>query len=243
MSNTIDATDRLIDELQNAVKTEPITVNGHNFVTRPVFDIPDQPLPARLAVHSLSAIVEYVNSAMDGEEPFLVVVETPALAAVYGALNEDEKRPCFLQSQAIACNFGFGSYMGIESFIIALVAQFADTDDSEKLIELCGTLDDSSVVTVQDDGVTQTVQAKVGISRRGNVTVPKRVSLRPYRTFRDVDVQPESDFVFRLKRKEGELPQAALFEADGGLWQHSAIEKCKSFLALGIPKDKAVIIG
>lgn len=44
-----------------------------------------------------------------------------------------------------------------------------------------------------------------------------RVTLRPYRTFLEVE-QPESEFLLRL-REGGKI---GLFEADGGMWKQQA---------------------
>lgn len=56
-----------------------------------------------------------------------------------------------------------------------------------------------------------------------------RRTLRPYRTFREVE-QPASEFVFRLRSLNGEVPWCALFEADGGKWKLDAVLKIKAWL-------------
>jgi len=80
-----------------------------------------------------------------------------------------------------------------------------------------------------DDGVTQAVEAKTGIARVENVTVPNPVTLRPYRTFLDVAEQPKCLFVFRMRQAD-KGPECALFEADSGLWKLEAIRQIKDWL-------------
>jgi len=56
------------------------------------------------------------------------------------------------------------------------------------------------------------------------------IRLRPYRTFREIE-QPASLFVLRLQKgRDGELPRAALFEADGGQWKLEACQAIKHWL-------------
>ncbi len=246
MSTNFEATDRLIDEIQNAVKAQVVTVDGHELVDG---DLKLPPLPRTaeaLGVHSLSALAEYVNTQKDQNAeatPFLVSIKSPTKAIVYQWLDLNRQREKFLVAEAIVTNFQFGQYQGVEQFIIGLQTQFAETEDQAAILELVSKIADEATVAYEDDGITQKVTAKVGIARQANVTVPRIVSLRPYRTFKDVDRQPDGKFLLRLQRAEGKPPQAALFEADGGLWQNDAIAFIKSYLEANIEEGKAIIIG
>ena len=68
-----------------------------------------------------------------------------------------------------------------------------------------------------------------GITRVAEAPVPNPIKLRPYRTFLEVE-QPASLFVFRLRENKEAGIQAALFEADGGMWENLARLKIKDFL-------------
>ena len=72
-------------------------------------------------------------------------------------------------------------------------------------------------VTSEDNGVTQTVEARKGIALKAREQVKPRVPLCPFRTFLEVE-QPESEFLVRM-REGGEI---GLFEADGGMWKLDA---------------------
>ena len=74
------------------------------------------------------------------------------------------------------------------------------------------------------------------MAKVADVVVPNPVTLAPYRTFLEVE-QPASKFIFRIK----EGGQLALFEADGGAWQHEAILNIKNYLIEQL-KDNNVII-
>jgi hypothetical protein len=63
------------------------------------------------------------------------------------------------------------------------------------------------------------------VAFREQVEVKARLSLKPIRTFRELD-QPASDFIFRVKNGGG----FALFEADGGAWKIAAINAIAAWL-------------
>lgn len=247
MSNNLEITDRLIDEVQKAVETRVITINDRPFVTQQVFEAPLPPMPAALVVHSLSAVADYINQQLDyGEDndaPFLVQIQSPTTVLVGNWLDMTQRRSFVLKSEAIVGSFAFGQYRNVEDFIVAMQSQFAETEHLPLIIKLVSSLTDESVVSFKDDGVTQQVSGRVGIARESSVTIPRIVTLRPYRTFRDVVRQPDGQFLLRVKRDEGKPPQATLFEADGGLWQNDAIAFIKSYLEEQIDDGKAIIIG
>ena len=82
-----------------------------------------------------------------------------------------------------------------------------------------------------DDGLTQRVTARAGVTRREVVDLPNPVTLRPFRTFMDIE-QPASLFVLRLNAgQDGEQPTVSLTEADGGAWKNQVIASIKEFFA------------
>jgi len=113
---------------------------------------------------------------------------------------------------------------------VALQTLFVETPERAQVLAIVGNLKEEQVRQSDDDGITQTVTGRAGIVLGKDVKIPNPVSLRPYRTFREVE-QPESKFVLRLTQgKEGELP-CALFEADGGAWKLEAMLKIRTYLA------------
>ena len=85
--------------------------------------------------------------------------------------------------------------------------------------------------TLADDGVTQSVTARVGIAKLGEAELPNPIRLTPIRTFPELD-QPSSLFVLRVRSGAAGsgLPLAALFESDGGAWQNEAIRAACDWL-------------
>jgi len=135
--------------------------------------------------------------------------------------------------------FKFGQYYDVEMFIIALQSLFVQDDITALILKLVGNIKDEGVSNFCDDGVTQQVKAKTGISLVSNVPVPNPVTLRPYRTFMEIQ-QPASTFVFRIKGNKDEAPLCALFEADGRMWRLKAIKEIKSWLEFELPGVKII---
>ena len=83
---------------------------------------------------------------------------------------------------------------------------------------------------ISDDGISQRVTVRDGVVRVNDVVIKNPVYLRPFRTFCEID-QPESPFILRIKNSDGKgVPEIALYEADGGLWKHRAIQGIQAYL-------------
>src|SRR5690606_26037278 len=113
-----------------------------------------------------------------------------------------------------------------------LQSAFVKNDDRDVILKVVGNVKEEDVKTYGDDGVSQSVTAKVGVATVGQVEVPNPVSLKPYRTFAEVE-QPESEFIFRMKNG----PRCSLFEADGGAWKLQAISNIKSYLSAALEEE------
>jgi len=190
----------------------------------------------------LTGLVDYLRSNYDELDSVLVHVESPTEVSVYSTFSRDFERNHYIQASALLPVIPFGRFLDLEAFNILIQSCFVPNDDRANVLRIVGNVKEENVTTVGDDGVTQQVTAKTGIATVGNVLVPNPVRLKPYRTFVEV-VQPESEFVFRMRSG----PEAALFEADGGAWKLEAIQRIKEYLAEAlaeqIANDFVTIIG
>lgn len=109
--------------------------------------------------------------------------------------------------------------------IIALKSVFNPSDGVEYIIDLLKKVTEESNVSTDDNGISQSVEAKKGIALKENIEIKQRVILAPFRTFLEVN-QPESEFILRLK----EGAQVLLKEADGGAWELAAKKAIKEYL-------------
>jgi hypothetical protein len=128
-----------------------------------------------------------------------------------------------------------------EDFILGLQVRFADADERKRVLALLSNVKHETVKTALDDGVTQVVQARAGVALISDVAVPNPILLTAYRTFRDI-TQPSSLFVLRVQAgRAGGLPEVGLFEADGGAWRLSSIERIQEWLVAALPAGVAVL--
>lgn len=126
--------------------------------------------------------------------------------------------------------FPFGQFLSIEEFLIAAQSRILHDEALRSVLAVVGNIQDGHVKTLEDDGVTQVVAAKTGVARLSNMKIENPVTLRPYRTFREID-QPASPFILRFRPGGAEsLPTVALFEADGGSWKIEAIDGIAGYL-------------
>lgn len=220
------------------VRTEQI--GDQMFSTQPLHKVV-QSRPAALTVNSLSGLVEYLQSKFDGDTPTMVHVISPTEVIAFSTFNRDFARNEFIKAEAMLPTFQFDSWYDTESFNIKLQSCFVKNEDRDIMLKVVGNIKEESVNTYGDDGVSQSVTAKVGVATVASVAVPNPVLLQPYRTFVEVE-QPDSDFVFRMK----DGPRCALFEADGGAWKLEAMQNVKAYLshalAPQIKEGKVVVI-
>ncbi|MGI2748397.1 hypothetical protein ACRS52_06475 [Bacillus cytotoxicus] len=219
---------KYVVELGN-VKTQDI--NGQIFSTQPLHVV-EEPTARSFTVRSLSGLVDYVKSGFDVNEPLMIHVASPTLVTCFTAINGNYSRSTFVRTEALVPEFDFGHWYKVEKFIISLQSAFVKNDDRDVMLRVVGNITEENVKTYGDDGVSQSVVAKSGVATVAEVAVPNPVSLKPYRTFTEVD-QPESDFVFRMQ----DGPSCSIHEADGGAWKLEAIGNIKKYLVENLSEE------
>lgn len=206
-------------------------VGEQTYSTQEIYSI-EEPLAKTLTVNTLTGLVDYIKSNFDGERKLIVHVESPTSVIAYDSLNNDKKRNKYILASALLPEFSFGRFHDVENFIINLQAGFVKSDDRDIVLKVAGTVTEENVRATNDDGVTQQVTARVGIQTKAPLEVPNPVTLRPYRTFIEVE-QPASNFIFRMQNG----PKMALFEADGGAWKNKAITEVAKFLSFNLKSE------
>lgn len=231
-----------IDKVLALAAVQQMEIDGREYTDRAVVPV-RLPEPVVLGLHTLTGIEEYLRENPDGLEldQVLIHVEGPTSVRLFSRLSGSfEQRKGYLRATHEMPVFKFGAYMDIETFIIELQAKFVQDEQTAAILQLMGTITEGLIRTYADDGVTQEITAKNGIGRVENRPVPNPVTLLPYRTFNEIR-QPEGRFVFRLRPGQGDRPQAALFEADGGAWQLEAIRSIREWLRDAVPDEVVVI--
>lgn len=193
------------------------TVQG-TFSDKDLYRIENK-LADTIVLLSLSGLAEMIKQEINEYNlPLFVRATSAERVHVFGAIRDDMQREMPYTAIAKFIGFDYDRYMSIENMIIGLKSRFAPTEDRDYLVQLLGNITDQQSVQTKDDGITQSATVKSGIQLVGEQRIKPIVSLKPYRTFLEVE-QPESDFLIRLK--DG---SAALFEADGGAWEREAVK-------------------
>lgn len=196
------------------------------------------PVTEAICLCTLSGLVaSYVEADKNPDLSYLVHVTSESRVEIISdVFGPNRQRETYAVASPILDGFVFGRYTDLETFIIALQSQFVQDQTTAAILKLVGNIKDEKVKTTADDGVSQQVTARVGISRVENVPVPNPVSLAPFRTFPNID-QPVSRFVLRLQSGAGSgtEPKVALFEADGGAWRNEAMANIQEFLNEALP--------
>lgn len=202
------------------------TINGETYSDNDLYRIaPHVDRPACLEVTGLDSIVKLVRNELDMFDnlPLFIRVDGARKVSVFSTYDDVMRRDNLYNAVCDVPGFrdGFREY---EKSIIELRSRFAPGEGVDYLLDLLSRMSKENGVTTRDNGVSQEVEARQGISLKTMVTIRPRVSLRPYRTFLEVE-QPASEFLLRLD-DDGNV---GLFEADGGMWEMEAKKNICAF--------------
>lgn len=188
-----------------------------------------------LQVSSLTSLVLFLSERFRAEPKsgkLLIHVESPTKVVVYSELNSDRKRESLIKAQALLDKFPYGRFQDSEDFIINVQSLIQRDLDAEAILKCASAIRIEGGGDLVDNGVSQVASVKMGAATIEKAEVPSPATLRPYRTFLEVE-QPSSPFVFRIN-KDG---ACALFEADGGLWKNIAMSNISEFLSNGLKEE------
>lgn len=192
-----------------------------------------RPLAKGIASASLASIVSYMTGCCDmlqKDGPMVIHITGHDHVSLNSALSPDHRvRETYVNTELDIDRFVFDHYLSVEKFIINLQAKFVPCDMTAAILSVVGNITQQAECGTQDNGVTQTVTTKQGIAKIGMSELPRRIPLKPFRTFGEIE-QPESEFILRIKGfGEGETPSCGLFGADGGAWKEEAVNNIAGY--------------
>ena len=217
-----------IEKIEQMAKVERFEIGGIEYASKGLVKI-NQPMAAELKINSLTALLDYIEKEME-DAPHILHIVDHANVSLLGRLTTPYRtRENFVRAECHKYDFQYGNSYSVDKFIIAMQAQFVQDETTAKILKLVGNLTSQTEVQTKDDGVTQRVEARTGLAKVENVSVPNPVCLAPFRTFIELD-QPHSNFVLRLDSNQ----RCALYEADGGAWKITAMKGIREFLDNGL---------
>lgn len=205
-------------------------IYGETYSDKPLHRICHNPKATPIGLSTLRSLVDYIKSKSDTmEDKMIVHVVSPTEVQLYSNLDLDRVREYMVEVNAELPQFPFNKFVGHENFLIGVQSKFIPNNDADLLLKFAGTVEGGTIADYGDDGVSQKATVKTGLASKSDAVIPSPVTLKPYRTFTEVE-QPESQFIFRMKEDKYDGVQCALFEADGGAWRLDAMEKIKEYL-------------
>ncbi len=219
------------------------TINGDTYSDHELVRIPPYVAhPSPISVIGLDSIVKLVRNELDMFDnlPLFIRVDGARKVSVFSTYDGDMCRDSLYDATCDVPDF-HGGFRDYEEAIIELRSKFAPGEGVDYLLDLLSRISKDNGVTTRDNGVSQEIEARQGVSLKTMVQIKPRVTLRPFRTFLEVE-QPESEFILRLDN-EGLV---GLFEADGGMWRMQAKASIAAYfeehLAAEISDNKVVVM-
>lgn len=215
---------KMIDKIISLKDTKTFLINGENYSDRELYRIkPVMNHPSRIRVSGLDGICKIIRKEYLRNGNMFVQIDDYNRVTVFTEYKEDYLRDVVYEALSDVPGFMEG-WRERNDVIIKLRSLFIPNEGSKYLLELLSKMSEESNVSTTDNGITQVVEAKQGVSLKANVPVKPIVKLTPFRTFLEVE-QPSSDYLVRVR--EGEI---GLFEADGGVWKLEAKQNIAAFL-------------
>jgi len=229
MENGLRAAIEKIEEMAQKENTQLFEIHGEQYSTGKLNKVEKSYYrPERIGLNTLESLVDIIKIELSKADiPLFVRIKSPTEVDVFTTYldAEDSARIYLYVAEAELPSIYFNKFIEHEDFMIALRSKYIETQDVDYLLSLLSKIADKNSVESEDNGLSQTVQARKGVVMVENVNVRPKVMLKPYRTFLEVE-QPQSEFLLRLK----EGGYVGLFEADGGAWKLTAKKYIKEFL-------------
>ena len=209
---------KLIDKIVTLKETKTFEINGQTYADAPLTRIPPHvDRPDCISVSGLDGICKLIRTELAKIDTVVMVqAKSHNTVEVMTTYLPDFSRNILYRAEADAPGLRTG-FRGREAALIELRSLFIPNEGTAYLLDLLSKMTDENKVSTNDNGVTQTVEARQGVALNAMVEVKPRVMLRPFRTFLEVE-QPESEFLLRVDADEG----IGFFEADGGIWKLEA---------------------
>ena len=211
----------MIEKIEKMAGPKVFDVGNEHYASGQLIRIdPKKDFPKSITLTGLDSVCKMVtneaNDLFSGDQ-ILIQVEDYRTVHVFTTLDGEMDRCWLYKCQADTPGVTVNRFISHEEAVVQLRSLYIPNDDLNYLMRLLSSVSTESKVTSNDNGVSQTVEARQGVALTATVEVRPYVNLQPFRTFLEV-AQPESMFLLRLK----EGGSVGLYEADGGVWKLEA---------------------
>ena len=194
---------KMIDKIVSLKETKIFEIGGQTYTDGHLTRIPPHvDRPEAISVSGLDGVCKLIRTELEKVGTTIMVqAKSYKSVEVMTTYLPDFSRNILYRAEADAP----GIYTGFRSREVALIelrSLFIPNEGTAYLLDLLGRMTDEKSVSTNDNGVTQTVEARQGVALNALVEVK----------------QPESEFLLRVHPEEG----IGFFEADGGIWKLEA---------------------
>ncbi len=223
----------LVEHIQKTAQPQVVEIEGSSFVINGNGDAieihPDPVCPDTLPLNSLDALVKLVRTEACEFAALPLYITIPSHLKVQCFAQPDAEKRYFRQffyevRATDVPGWEPDTNMDFETAQIALRTRFEKTDDQTYCMKLLTDITTGSKITRNDNGIATTIMTQKGVALQESTPIKPIVTLRPYRTFQEVE-QPDGLFLIRVSERG-----IRFIEADGGMWKLRARETIKDFL-------------
>ena len=244
MDNTFlrEAIEKIEELTDSAREPHVVKIAGKTYCDKSMSRYDREEFSEPLTATSLNSLIDYISGKSEElRESMIIHVESPTKVRLLSGLTQERNREELFRVGTNPNGFDFDHYYDQEAFVINMQTAFKQSDETELILSVAGNVENKTVANYGDDGVSQKATITKGIAGKEDVIVPNPVTLRPYRTFLEVE-QPESKFIFRIREGSDGQPMFKLVEADGGLWKYEAVDAIKKYLTVSLPEELLKVI-
>lgn len=230
-----------VEKIASMAENKEHQIGGHTYTDKAVHLVDEERYWPKVrtvsTLYSLAALIKAEMDKFKSQFPIIVEVTDSNTVSVFTTYDDRYERKYLYQAVADIPRNSINRWENKQDTIIQLNSVYGNSKDKDYLIELLSVMTEESKVTEKDNGLTQTVEANKGISMKQNLPIRPRITLKPYRTFIEVD-QPESEFTLRVR----EGAEVLISEADGGKWKLDAKKNIAAFLDKNLRGKGDVIV-
>lgn len=131
--------------------------------------------PAALDFNFLDSLVTYIKENIDVYRPahnLIIEIVSPTDISLHTELiGNFNQRFTPVHCSALISEFPWGKFIDPDNFIIMAQSRFVETIDLASIRAIVGNVKTEEVLQFSDDGISQMVNAKSGVSRVENVVI------------------------------------------------------------------------
>jgi len=191
-----------------------------------------------LRISTLSGLVKFIECFPDiaATKLFIHIAGIGQVCLISDPDPTYRRREYYIEAEAPTDWPEQREYASIERFIVYLMTHFENDENLVKLLGFLGSIKTEDVLQADDDGVSQQVTVKTGITTVAAATVPNPLELRPFISFPEIQ-PPKQLYIFRMKKGSDMNPLCSLTATASPIAHLAIIDRIREYLASKVKVD------